>query len=478
MKHNLLSVEEMRKTDQVEIETGTDSLWLMENAGIEVVKHIRRTFSKGNVLILCGPGNNGGDGFVIARHLQEMGWDVQVVLFGDSKRMSQDALVMADRWAGELLAPESALLSDLTLVVDAVFGTGLDRSLEPELIEFLDSLEDLPIVSVDIPTGVNGDTGLVLGQARQAHSTVTFCRKKTGHLLYPGRALAGELILADIGIKDENIQVDQLSCIENHEGLWSDVFHPPKHDAHKFSRGYAIVAGAEVMTGATRLAARAAQRIGAGYVVIASPEKASTLYRVSLSSVIVRGYRDTTGYKEILRDQRADAYLIGPGMGYAFGAQERVLTTMKEGKPTVLDADALSMFSENQDLLFDSIKGPCIMTPHEGEFAKLFPEILSRPIGKLEQARLAAKSSGAVIVFKGADTVIADPSGQAIINSNAPSDLATAGSGDVLAGMITGLLAQGNQAFSSAAAAVWLHGELGNFCGQGLIAEDLVDAIP
>ncbi len=479
MKHKLLSVEEMKQTDQAAIASGIDGITLMENAGASVVKHIRKYFPKGHAVILCGPGNNGGDGFVIARLLKEMGWIVQLCLFGDVEKLSTDTAHMAKLWDGYIDQPDDLNFTGPTIIVDAIFGTGLDRPLGGKIKEVLVALPDVPIIAVDMPSGVNGDTGLVLGYARQAYSTVTFCRKKTGHLLYPARELCGQLIVADIGIVESHIQTISPEVLENGLTLFQDASTLKQQtDTHKFKRGYAVIAGAEVMTGATRLAARASQRAGAGYVVIASPEKASTLYRVSLSSVVVKGYRDTNGYKEILEDERTNSFLIGPGMGYAFGAQERVLQTLSLNKPTVLDADALSLFEGSSDLLFKSIQNNCILTPHEGEFSKLFPDIARQNIGKLNKARKAAEKSGAIVVLKGPDTIIASPRGRAVINSNAPSYLATAGSGDVLAGIITGYLAQGIDPFEAASLSVSLHGELANHCGVGLIAEDLVDAIP
>lgn len=482
MKHNLLSVEEMQNTDRAAIASGIMGKTLMENAGLAVFKHIRSHFARGAVVVLCGAGNNGGDGFVVARLLKQSGWDVSLVLFANRYELTGEASDMADKWIseadGEIIESKNIDFIGVDIVVDAVFGTGLNRPMADEVVKIFKSIPEIPIVSVDIPSGIDGNTGRILGYARAAHSTVTFCRKKIGHLLYPARGLCGTLVLADIGIEDDHIPSSTDSVLENDGEQWLSVFKKDEVQTHKFKRGYVVIAGAEVMTGATRLAARAAQRAGAGYVVIASPEKASTLYRVSLSSVVVTGYRDTTGFSTILGDERATAFLIGPGMGYAFGAQERVLATLKLAKPTVLDADALSLFEGSSDLLFNKIRGSCVMTPHEGEFAKLFPDVYSQNIGKLEQARLAAKNSNAVIVFKGPDTIIASPDGRAFINSNAPSSLATAGSGDVLAGIVTSYLSQGNQPFEAAAAAVWLHGELGNQCGQGTIAEDLIDQIP
>lgn len=482
MKHNLLSVEEMQNTDNAAISSGIAGVTLMENAGIAVFKHIRAHFARGHAVVLCGTGNNGGDGFVIARLLKEAGWDVELGLFANRYDLSGDAAHMADLWTdkakGEISTPDKLDFTVADIVVDAVFGTGLNRPMASEVVELFKTIPDIPIVAVDIPSGIDGNTGKKLGYVRPVHSTVTFCRKKVAHLLYPARKICGKLILSDIGISDNHIVLQENETYENSKDQWFHIFQQADIETHKFKRGYAVIAGAEVMTGATRLAARAAQRAGAGYVVIASPEKASTLYRVSLSSVVVTGYRDTTGFSEILGDKRATAFLIGPGMGYAFGAQERVLATLKLNRPTVLDADALSLFEGSSELLFNKIIGPCVMTPHEGEFAKLFPEIYSQSIGKLEQARAAAKESGAVIVFKGPDTVIAAPDGRAYINSNAPSYLATAGSGDVLAGIITSYLSQGYEPIEAAAAAVWFHGELGNQCGIGTIAEDLIDQIP
>ncbi|HZB91124.1 MAG TPA: NAD(P)H-hydrate dehydratase, partial [Stellaceae bacterium] len=332
----------------------------------------------------------------------------------------------------------------------------------------------LPIVAVDVPSGLDGATGAVRGAAAPATVTVTFFRKKPGHLLLPGRALCGEVVLVDIGIPSGVLGAIAPKTHENGPALWREAYPWPRLEGHKYARGHALIAGGEVMTGAARLAARAALRVGAGLVTLAAPPSSWAVYAASLTGVIVRPAKDHDAFAELLADERRNAILVGPGAGITEATRAATLAALATRRGVVLDADALTDFAETPQRLFDAIEGPTVLTPHEGEFRRLF----AASGDKLERARQAARQSGAVVLLKGADTVIAAPDGRAAINANAPPDLATAGSGDVLSGLVTGLLAQGLDPFRAAAAACWLHGDAAADFGPGLIAEDVIEALP
>jgi NAD(P)H-hydrate epimerase len=331
----------------------------------------------------------------------------------------------------------------------------------------------VPILAVDIPSGVTGDGGEDWGAAA-AVCTVTFMRKKPGHLLLPGRDLCGEVVVADIGIPHAVISSLPTDTWENAPALWRDKLPQLQAAANKYSRGHALLYGGYPMTGAARMAARAAARMGAGLTTIAVPQEAFAIYASALTSIMVHPLMKEHDVAHLLQDTRYTGFLIGPGAGVNDATRTRALAMLATGKPTVIDADAISVFASRADELFQAIRGPCVITPHEGEFKRLF----ETSGDKLSRARLAARSSGAVVVLKGADTVIAAPDGRGIINSNAPATLATAGSGDVLGGLILGLLTQGMDAFPAAAAAVWVHGAAAADFGPGLLAEDLPDLAP
>ncbi len=474
----LLSVAEMGRADAAAVAAGVSGTELMENAGRAVAEAIRDRWQPRPVLVCCGPGNNGGDGLVAARHLSEAGWPVQLALHGAEDRLKGDAAHHAKRWQGEVLSLTTDVIQGGVLVVDALFGAGLSRPLEGSLGAVVESLaaRGLPVVAVDVPSGVDGDSGAVLGAAGvKAALTVTFFRKKPGHLLLPGRELTGDLVVADIGIPASVLQEIAPQTWENDPGLW--VGRVPKRRAgdHKYRFGHALVLGGGTMTGAARLAARAALRVGAGLVTVACPREAFAIYARATPSVITQPLDGDPDFDRLLEDRRRNAVLLGPGNGVTTETRNRVLAALGTGRAIVLDADALSIFQDDPEVLFRAIAGPCVLTPHEGEFARLFPDLEG---GKLLRARSAAARSGAVVLLKGADTVIADPEGPAVINANAPPELATAGTGDVLAGLVLGLVAQGMTPFDAACAATWLHGSAAVNFGPGLIAEDIPEQLP
>ncbi|MCZ6523136.1 MAG: NAD(P)H-hydrate dehydratase [Alphaproteobacteria bacterium] len=478
----LLTVEEMSRADRAAVAAGVAGEVLMENAGAGVAREIIARWEPGRAAVLCGPGNNGGDGFVVARHLAEAGWEVRLGLMGAIERLAGDAALMAGRWQGEVLGLGSALLEGCDLVVDALFGAGLARALEGEVRTLVEAVNAAaaPAVAIDVPSGVDGDSGEVLGAAIEAALTVTFFRRKPGHLLLPGRGLAGEVVVVDIGIPEAALAEVAPKQHENGPELWLAHYPWPRPEGHKYSRGHAVVvSGGAESTGAARLGARAALRVGAGLVTVASPPDALAINASQLTAVMTRAFAGTAGLGELLGDPRKNAVLLGPGNGVEPETRDNVLAALGLDKACVLDADALTVFADDPGALFSALRAPSLLTPHDGEFARLFPELVGLGAGgKLARARGAAESSGAVVLLKGPDTVIAAPDGRAAINSNAPPELATAGSGDVLGGLALGLMAQGLAPFEAGCAAAWLHGAAAAEVGPGLIAEDLAEVLP
>ena len=471
----LLDVNQMGEADRLTVVAGTPSNLLMENAGGSVAQAIIKRWSARPVTIMCGPGNNGGDGFVTARHLVEAGWSVRLALLGAREGLKDEARHHAERWSGAVEPLTPAALEGAELVVDAIFGAGLSRALEGPAEETLAAAaqKGTPIVAIDVPSGVMGDTGEVLG-AVAVVLTVTFFRKKPGHLLLPGRLLCGEVIVTDIGTPPSVLDTIMPKTFENDPALWLAHLPRPKSGGNKYSRGHALISGGYPMTGAARMAARAAARAGAGLTTIAVTEIALPIYAAALTSIMVRPIAAPADFDRLLEDRRISAFLIGPGAGVGEETRSRALAMLGSGRATLLDADAITSFQDDPEALDRAIVDACVVTPHEGEFKRVF----DASGDKLQRTRAAARRSGAIIVLKGADTVIAAPDGRAIINANAPPTLATAGSGDVLSGIVLGLLAQGMEPFLAAAAAVWLHGAAAVAFGPGLIAEDLPDLLP
>jgi NAD(P)H-hydrate epimerase len=472
----LLTPAQMGEADRASAAAGVGGPALMEAAGGAVAVAVGARWPMRPVLVLCGPGNNGGDGFVVARHLRAAGWPVKLALLGSRDSLKGDAAGAAGRWTGELapFTPES--LDGAGLVVDAIFGAGLSRVLDGEALRLVEAMKAsrLPICAVDVPSGLDGGTGEVRGAAARADLTVTFFRKKPGHLLYPGRGICGDLVVADIGTPVAVLEAIAPDTWENDPGLWLDGYPWPQPEGYKYTRGEVLVLGGEATTGASRMTAHAAARAGAGLVTLAAPAAAWSVYAASLTNAIVRSVHGDADWLALLADARRNAIAIGPGAGVGASTRQYVIDALATRRATVLDADALTSFAEAPETLFRAISGPCVMTPHAGEFKRLF----SVDGDKLERTRAAAKRAGAVVVLKGPDTVIAAPDGRAAINANAPPQLATGGSGDVLTGFVAGLLAQGMAPFEAAAAAVWLHGAAASEFGLGLVADDLPEALP
>jgi NAD(P)H-hydrate epimerase len=497
--NELLTCEQMAQADAWAMAHGVAGPTLMAHAGEAVVDAIRARWSPRPVVVLCGPGNNGGDGYVVARGLSDVGWPVRVASLSPISGLRGDAAHHAGLWRASTgghqpEAPHPSLLDGAALVVDALFGAGLSRPLDAALSEWMAEVaaRGIPVVAVDVPSGVRGDTGESWG-AFQAQLTVTFFRKKPAHLLMPGRALCGEVVVADIGIAPQALSAVQPHAWENVPALWSALWGPPVGTTHKYRRGHVVVLGGARMVGAARLAARAAGRIGAGMTTLAVPASAWSVYAAAVMSTMVHPMPDHAvahfleDWTSLLASPKWAAAVLGPGalagLPEPAGATLRslVLTALQApgGRPLVLDADALTAFETSPQVLFDAIAqstGPVVLTPHEGEFQRLFGT--GDAAGKLGSTREAARRSGAVVLHKGADTVIAAPDGRAAINAGAPAWLATAGAGDVLAGMIGGLLAQGVPCWEAACAAAWVHGACAQAFGPGLLADDLSEQVP
>jgi len=466
----------MAAADAAAIATGISGTALMEAAGKAVARATADRYRKQPVLVLCGPGNNGGDGFVAARHLAAMGWPLTLALAKGAGELRGDAAWAARLWTGAVAAPSLALLDDRPLVIDALFGAGLARPIGGATAELIDRInrDKLPVVAVDVPSGLHGDTGQVMGTAPHAELTVTFFRGKPGHYSLEGLRRCGALRIADIGIPAGVLDAIAPRLWRNEPPLWKHALRSGDPDDHKYAHGHLTILGGETATGAARLAALAARRTGAGLVTIASPAAAAAIYRAAEPGNLVT----TSDIARLLEDRRRNAFLIGPGSGVDGRTREAVLAALAQRRAVVLDADAVTVFADDPARLFSAVAGPALLTPHEGEFKRLFPDLAATP-GKLERVRAAARRSGATILLKGADTVVAAPDGRAVINVHAPASLATAGSGDVLAGIAAGLLTRGLEPLAAGAAAAWIHGECAyRFARPGLIAEDLLPRLP
>jgi ADP-dependent NAD(P)H-hydrate dehydratase / NAD(P)H-hydrate epimerase len=482
----LLTNAEMGQADRLAVAGGVSSTDLMENAGRAVADHVGRNYPTGTrVVILAGPGNNGGDGYVAARLLTSRGCDVRLLRVGIPAK--GDAGRAAERWKGPTADATPAGLASADVIVDALFGAGLDRPVSGLAAAMINAINasGLPVVAVDLPSGINGDNGAVMGAAVKARETITFFRRKRGHLLLPGRLHAGVLSLADIGIPPAVLDKIKPQTFANEPPLWALHFPQPREDGHKYERGHAVIVSGDVShTGAARLAARGALRAGAGLVTIASPRNALAVNAADSLAVMVRQVDGAVALGKFLKDPRLNAVVLGPGGGVGAARKAKVRAVLNGDRAVVLDADALTSFSGNPAALAKAIKGrksgATVLTPHEGEFRRLFnrlDELTLVPV-KDEKAARAAQTIGAIMLLKGPDTVVAASDGRIAIASNAPPWLATAGSGDVLAGIIAGLLAQGMPGFEAAAAAVWLHGEAAAEFGPGLISEDLPEQLP
>lgn len=471
--------------DRLAAASGVPTLRLMENAGRVVAEAAQGLLPPGGaVLIACGPGNNGGDGYVAARILAGRGYRVTVAQLGET-RAGSDAAIMAPLWEGPSLPLETVDPTGFELVIDALFGAGLGRDLDGAARAFIERLaaSDGAVLAVDVPSGVDGGSGQVRGAAAPADLTVTFHAPKPGHYLEPGASLCGELLVGAIGIPDDAAETIGVKTFLNGPDMALKALRLPETTGHKYARGHALIlSGGIEGAGAARLGARAALRVGAGLVTIAAPEEALFAHSAALDAIMVRRADHWTA---LLEDPRKNAVLLGPGGGIGGPMRAAIGLALGPQRAVVLDADALTSFAGDAAALQRLIaekgaQGRVVITPHEGEFQRLFSteEAVARVESKRERACRAAAYLGCIVLLKGPDTVIAAPDGVAVINAHASPWLATAGSGDVLAGLMTGLLAQGADPFAAACGAAWLHGEAGIRLGAGLISEDIPALLP
>lgn len=470
----ILSVAEARAADRAAEAKGVAGPTLLENAGAAVAGAVAARFEPQPVLVLCGPGLNGGDGYVAARELRQRGFPVRVAALAEPA--AGDALNARQAWGGpvETLRPDP---KEARLVIDALFGAGLSRPLDRAAVGALEACEArrLPIVAVDLPSGLPGDADKPRGYAPKCRLTITFHRKKPAHVLHPARTWCGEVVVADIGIPAEATPAVKLW--ENLPELWLDKFHWPALDAHKHARGrLGVVSGGLSHTGAARMAARAGLRAGAGLVKLYCPMDAVGVNAGRLEAVMLQGFDTDQELGEAA--SALDAAVIGPAAGLGDPTIANLFALARTGAALVVDADALTVFREDPEELFAVLDRDDVLTPHAGEFERVFPGVLAKSPERIAATRAAAKTAQSVVLLKGPDTVVAAPDGRASVNTTTSRWLATAGSGDVLAGIIGALLAQGMGSFEAASAGVWLHGAAAAQAGPGLIAEDLPELLP
>jgi len=498
--HNnvILSVDQTRQVDQKTIASSKSGFELLSAAGRQVFEVVRDVASKEDrILVACGSGNNGGDGLIAARLLLDAGFKVSVALLSTPESVQGDARLALDALNQPTMKLSYARPNDFELIIDALLGTGIDRLISGKLEQWIDEVNasSASVISIDMPTGISGDSGSVMGTSLKAEHTVTFFRKKPGHVLYPGRHYCGTIHLRQIGIDASLLEALQPVVYENDCSLWQECIPNIEWDAHKYTRGHAVVVtGDASSTGAARLAGRAALRAGAGAVTFACPESAIDTVAAHVTCEMIKRVDSADELEVILAHNRIKSIVLGPGMGVGRQTRAMVETALTSSASVVLDADALTSFENRLDELVKHIavtKGGVVLTPHMGEFKRLFGEYFSSgtsethntehksaTLNKIQLALDAARACGATVVLKGPDTVIANPDGHCIVNTNAPPWLATAGSGDVLAGTIAGWLAQGVYSFNSASIGCWMHGEAAMAFGPGLIATDIVKQYP
>ena len=468
----ILTAEQMYQADKETVAKIMPEIQLMENAGFAAACQIARNYRKCPVLILCGTGNNGGDGFVAARILAQWGWPVEVAMTGTEEKMSPSARFNAKRFHGTKHQLSFKRLAKLAknggLVVDSIFGIGLSRPVQSDIADFFNALNEsrLPCVAMDIPSGVHADTGEIMGAAPMCEMTVTFCRPKIGHYLYPGKEYAGRLAVCPIGIPDDIVRKTGASFYENTPELFSIPEATPY--SHKYSRG-AVLIRCGRMIGAARLAAMASRRVGAGLTSISCSSAAYSVLAADTAGTVLQTADTTEEFADQINSGKISAAVIGMGADEDEQTKSLLHLIAASGKPFVADAGALPFIKSLKN------RSLAVITPHAGEFTRLFPDLKGKD--KLQQALTAAKALECTVVLKGADTVIAAPNGKAAVNATTCFDLATAGSGDVLDGIIGAMLAKGLPPFEAACAGVRLHSDAAEKAGKNLIAEDIISCL-
>ena len=480
LNHAILSCKNHRDLDRRTIKELVPGFKLMENAGKQIFKIIKKKFKKQKkIKILCGPGNNGGDGFVVAKLLKEYGYlNVDLFCLVSKKELKGDANLAAKSFNGRLESFSNFKVTKDDLIIDGLFGSGLKKNISGNLKKVIKkiNLKKPHCISIDIPSGINGDNGEIHGIALQSNDTITFTKKKPGHLLSPGKEYCGNLIIVDIGIKLEDLGFKP-KIFENHPDIWKNNFPWPNKKSHKYTRGYALIICGEKMTGATRLAARGAARIGCGLICLGVPRKAFNIYATENPIALIEEVEDEKDLNNLFKDKRINTILIGPGLGISHKKLKIILKIIKEKERIiVLDADALK---NNFKKIILKKRTKIVITPHQGEFSQVLKSLkIKNNKNKFLLAKEFVKKTKINLILKGNTTIISSQDGRVSINTNTSPFLATGGSGDVLAGMITGLIAQKMDIFNACCAAVWIHGEIGKLKGPGLIAEDLPEMIP
>ncbi|MEO1041400.1 MAG: NAD(P)H-hydrate dehydratase [Pseudomonadota bacterium] len=466
LERGLLTPVAMAAADQRTIDAGTARGTLIARAARSVFRILRAQFTRRPVTVLCGPGQNGEDGWMLAALLADAGWPLEIIDLGGGLQIDDPApegLASYVRPSG-IFAPTSS-----SLIVDAVLGAGLARPVSGEIARVFEKLNqsDAKVLAIDLPSGIDGATGEVRGQAVHADVTVTFHRLKPGHLIGDGAELSGRIFLCDIGIAPE---ADDASAVWNAPCLWRDSLCGLVRETHKYARGHVcVIGGPGLKGGAARLSARAASVSGAGAVTYLSPLSGAEFAAATFDAVMVKPLGDREALDAFLRD-RVGAVVLGPGMGHAEKAEEAVKAVLETKLPCVLDADALTLYEGRTDELFEHLHGACVLTPHEGEFSRLFPDLSG---DKRIRTEKAAELSGATVLLKGSTTVIAKTGEPTVISSHGSPALATAGSGDVLAGLIGGFLAKGVTPVKAAAAGAWVHADAARDAGPSLNADHL-----
>ncbi|MGH1420375.1 MAG: NAD(P)H-hydrate dehydratase [Hyphomonas sp.] len=465
----IITPQQMLAAEKAAIEAGVDSFDLMKRAGLSAAEFVHQNWPLGRIQVLCGPGGNGGDGFVAAANLVERWRDVRVFCSVPVEQLTGDAAKAAAMWTGEILPLEAALEAPTDIVIDALFGTGFSRPLEGAALAL--AQRGGVVASIDVPSGIDGLRAIPLGPCFMATATLTFAALKPAHMLHPAAGACGKVVAADIGVATDS------SWIENVPSLWMRQMPNPGPLGHKHSRGHMkVLSGGVASTGAARLTARAGLRIGAGLVTVLSPPSALIVNASQLTAVMVSSVADIDAFKREL--DSAKSVVVGPGAGVTQGTYDRVIAALESEATVILDADALTVFEDKPTALFQALRKTDVLTPHIGEFRRLFGDLLEKSDNKIDAVIEAAKQAGCIVLLKGQDTVIADAEGRVVVNNHAASWLATAGSGDVLAGFISGLICQGMEPLLATAMATWVHGEASRRIGAGLISEDLEQQVP
>lgn len=484
---HLLTAAQSAAIDKNAIESGTSSEAMMEEAGLAAAELITDYIGTpleagGPIIVLCGPGNNGGDGFVLARHLDEWGYPVHVRCLVPAKDLKGDAALSAAKWGGKVSDISTDGFEASAAIIDCLFGTGLNKPIDVDLETVIEAMNGAGafVLAVDMPSGLSADTGQATGSCVHADATITFNTKKPGQVIAPGRFLCGgneNIHCVKLKVPGKALALEDVETFENNPALWGAKYRFCGPQSHKYNRGHMVVLGGREPTlGASRLASLAGLRAGAGLVTLAAPAETYPIQAAALMDVMVRRFDSAFGFMGILADKRIMSVLIGPGAGLGEKTVELVREVGTKNKALVLDADALTSLVGRLDLIKQIKSDDVVLTPHEGEFARLFPTVKFED-DRISAVRTAAEQAQATIVLKGVSTVVAAPDGRVSIASNAPSWLSVGGTGDVLSGIVCGLIAQGMPAFEAASAAVWIHGEAGMKAGRGMIASDMLHGI-